>query len=513
MQSNLEKQRIENYYKAQKLIKGLNAISMNERSLFDYTKCLQYLRKSIPYRDSTELFSKYQEEIITFIQQLGFDDNDYNLEDLKDALDCIEAEDLKDIANQCFQDKLQKLYQYAMQLDSNFDKKEATDVDIDDMYYLFENLSSFQNVDEYLTKYKTLQEERKQEEIEYQYQNAVSVINYDDKEIKKILAQKKYYILEVRANEQINILNKIPKSYKKTREYLSEAEFIVASSKYSKEVHHKKNIRKVALSIIIFIIVAIASTIGIVQFTKNKKYQNALQLYESMNYREAKKALLDCKGYKDTDELYDKIKYYDLQKGDIICIGCSAPTSMFWETGFKKRFKTKIEWLVLDIVDDKALLISVDVLGFYQYKLGNESYFKDDEEARFKEWFNEVERSHFLRTTTLESDGKTDHEVNFFALTLEQYTKYANDEVLSDKVKHSQLLPHNSAFLKAYDKEDYTGMNLYRDIWYLATYSEEDKNKIGCVKTADGKVGYESTNQYNGFYVGIRPAVYVQIDK
>lgn len=512
MQSDLEKQRIENYYRTQKIIKNINSTSKNGKVLFDYVDCLKFLKEAIPYRDSKELYYKYQEEIITFIEELGIDDNEYSLEEFKDALDCVEDERLIDIAKQCYNNKLQALCQYAIQLDSKLDIENASNDDIDKIYCLFENLSSFKDVNKYVKKYKELQDKRNQQELEYQYQNAALILNYEDKNTKKILAQKKYYLLEAKARQQLEILNKLPKNYKKTKEYIDEAEFIVASSKYSKELNKKKKTRKAILTLLLFIVAAIATIIGVVQFTKNNRYQNAVRLYEEMNYREAKKALLECKGYKDSKELYDKIKYFDLQKGDIIHIGRTEDTSNFWETGFRKKYRTDIEWLVLDVVEDEALLISVDVLGFYRYALGNELYFKDDEELRFKSWFNENEQNHFLLTSTLEKDGETSNEVNFFALTLEQYTQYANDEALGEKVKNSKLLPHNSAFLKAYDKEDYTGMNLYRDIWYLATYSEEDKHKIACVKIADGKVGYESTNQYRGFYVGIRPAVYVKID-
>lgn len=190
MQSNLEKQRIENYYKAQKIIKNLNATSMSERSLLDYTDCIIFLKKAIPYRDSQELFSKYQEEIITFIKELGIDDNDYTLEEFKDALDCVEDDQLVDVAKQCFQYRLQTLYQYALQLDKNFDIENASDTDIEHISCLFENLSSFEDVDMYLEKYNRLQDERKQKEIEEQYQKAISILNYEDSKIKKICAQK-----------------------------------------------------------------------------------------------------------------------------------------------------------------------------------------------------------------------------------------------------------------------------------------------------------------------------------
>ena len=117
----------------------------------------------------------------------------------------------------------------------------------------------------------------------------------------------------------------------------------------------KKRRLKIVISIasVITVIILIAITLSML---KKSKYDSALNAYKSGNYTEAKRIFGTLKDYKDSKIYYFKSSVASAEKGNTITFGA------FEQDNDTSNGKEPIEWTVLDVKDDKILVISKYVL-------------------------------------------------------------------------------------------------------------------------------------------------------
>ena len=100
----------------------------------------------------------------------------------------------------------------------------------------------------------------------------------------------------------------------------------------------------------------------------NKKYNDAIKLMEKSKYSDAQEIFQQLDGYKDSLEKIEecqknkfKEKIKNASVGDTITLG------KYEQDNIQSNGKEDIEWIVLDIKDNKALVISKYALDYKKY--------------------------------------------------------------------------------------------------------------------------------------------------
>ena len=204
----------------------------------------------------------------------------------------------------------------------------------------------------------------------------------------------------------------------------------------------EKRNKKIALitTPIVAVIVAVVILLTTV-IVPNSKYNNAIALLESGNILEAYEALVALNGYKDSSEkaasIFDKykdekLKINNVTKGDYLYFG------MYEQDNNASNGKEDIEWLVLEIKDGKALVISKYALDCKRY---NESYTDVTwETSSLRSWLNNDfivaafsnKEQAMLAKTTVNSDENKKYNTNpgnitqdkVFLLSIQEAQKY-----------------------------------------------------------------------------------------
>ena len=119
----------------------------------------------------------------------------------------------------------------------------------------------------------------------------------------------------------------------------------------------------IVCAIIAFIIVLNAVIIP------NNKYNDAIALMDAGNIVEAYEALISLDGYKDSadkaNSIYDRYKLKTAKVGDYVFFGT------YEQDNNTSNGKEDIEWLVLEVKDGKALVVSKYALDCKQYNTSN----------------------------------------------------------------------------------------------------------------------------------------------
>lgn len=298
----------------------------------------------------------------------------------------------------------------------------------------------------------------------------------------------------------------------------------------------RKKILLVAISILIlFGIISIPVSRYLV---KAHQYRLGIQYVEEKNYQLAREAFLKAKNYQDAPTKYQEIQFKGLEIGNVIEVGqmnegyALLPMDGRW----KKKYKEKLSWTVLDVKDGSALILSntniaytelvnYDNLwrrkGSYRYEEYGETLF--DDETIFCEWFTDSERKHFIETDFSAdfAEGKITcpASVYFFPLSSSEYQLYASQSLLSSALKNIKNPKYFKAIVSEWHEQNATesyGPDFYRG------YFGEEAWFVRDIKT-DGTVDIISNNggdiidsikptDYNNPVAGYRPAIWVKID-
>lgn len=242
------------------------------------------------------------------------------------------------------------------------------------------------------------------------------------------------------------------------------------------------------------------------------------------------------------------IKYNNLKEGDSITIG------YYEQDGNSMNGLEKIEWEVINVEDNRALLISKNVLDFVPYHnidpdeeielnwsncsirewMNNEFYenaFSNDE----KELITETNLSNPVNSFSDEAAISENTTDKIFALSVEEIRNYYDFVTWDDYAQYgcsvSLITPAttfakqegvNTYIITEQDYEDWAKDEGYPEEvvgkeaadWWLRTSGSN--SLYGCSVSFDGMAGdgwYYEIESGIGDHVGIRPAMYIQIQK
>ena len=233
-------------------------------------------------------------------------------------------------------------------------------------------------------------------------------------------------------------------------------------------------------------ILIIASVFLFNAYTINKK-EETLQLGKDYisegKFSEARETLQDLK-LKEAKELYSSIRYKDIKVGEIIYNG------YYDDNDARSVSEDGVKFVCLDVVNGKALLISLDVIRL------SEQYSGVLEEEVYT-------RNYGFNTDNLETVTIGKKQSKFFMLSKAQYDQYVTNEELDDYLKKTKVSSIAKEQKEDVDSDTYKWTMPYIDIWLLNDFSGD--NKIGTINVKTGEFKYQSNYKVYG---GIRLCYY-----
>lgn len=248
---------------------------------------------------------------------------------------------------------------------------------------------------------------------------------------------------------------------------------------------------------------------------KQCKYLYAVELEESGNIVEAYETLIALGGYEDSadraSEIYEKYKNEKLKvakAGDYIFFGTYEQDN---DTSNGKEY---IEWLVLEMEDGKALLVSKYALDCQPY---NTSYTNVTwETCSLRKWLNEmfilnafgVEEQSQIQSTSVSADKNPEYSTDpgnsttdkMFLLSITEVKKYFS----SDEDRKCEATDYAIAQGASYSREKKPTC-----CWWLRSPGfnqlvAEDVYGEGFVSNGGNAVDYDN--------VGVRPAMWINLE-
>ena len=190
-------------------------------------------------------------------------------------------------------------------------------------------------------------------------------------------------------NKAAEIFAKIPgwrDADARIEECKQKAAELKAEEKRAEKQKKKKFV--IVAGVIVTVIVAIISANSISDSIQNKKtYNSAVELMDAGKYIEAYEALIALEDYKDSAEKANSIyTEYKMDKLKIANVGDYVFFGAYEQDNNTSNGKEDVEWLVLDVKDGKALVISKYALDRQQY---NTSYTDVTwETCTLRKWLN-----------------------------------------------------------------------------------------------------------------------------
>ena len=233
-------------------------------------------------------------------------------------------------------------------------------------------------------------------------------------------------------------------------------------------------------------VVIIASVFLFNVYTINKKeelLQKGKDYISEGKFSEARETLEDLK-LKEAKELYASIRYKDIKVGEIIYNG------YYDDNDARSVSEDGVKFICLDVVGDKALLISLDVI-----RLSEQFNGVLDEEVYTRNYGFDVEN---LKMTTIGNK-----QSKFFMLSKAQYDKYVQNEDLAGYLKKTKVSKIAKEQKEDVDNDTYKWTSPNIDVWLLNDFPGD--SKIGTINVKTGQFAYKS---YYKLYGGIRLCYY-----
>lgn len=206
-----------------------------------------------------------------------------------------------------------------------------------------------------------------------------------------------------------------------------------------------------------------------------------------------------------------------LEKGSVVSFGT-------WEQDAESdNGPEALAWIVLEVQEDKALLLARDILGPAAYHDRYEATVWEDCTLRhwlndtfYKEAFSDEERGRILTVSNenpdnpgMESHGCGITQDQVFLLRMEEYSACMRTE--EDRFVTGSASPTKYAKLMHLETDDETGENPGKACWWLRTsgadqYAAVFVDRDGSIHAAGAQVSHTA-------YCGFRPAVWVKLIK
>ena len=241
-------------------------------------------------------------------------------------------------------------------------------------------------------------------------------------------------------------------------------------------------------------------------------YNNAITLMDSGNITDAYNILIELNGYKDSAEKANSIyTRYMMEKIKTAKVGDYVFFGTYEQDNKTSNGKENIEWLVLDVVDGKALLISKYALASEKYN--NTSTDVTWENCTLRTWLNydfinsafSDEEKTKISTVTVSAHKNPDYKIN-------------PGNPTQDKVFLLSIIEANRYFTSNEKREckatacaetrAYINSSNGNCFWRLRTPGT--RGNVAIVMS-DGSVSYRG-NAANYDYAAIRPAMWIDLN-
>ena len=308
------------------------------------------------------------------------------------------------------------------------------------------------------------------------------------------------------ADEQIEICKQKIEEIKEEAKRKAEAERIAMKKSAERS---KKALAVITIVVCVCVAMSILWT-NVLQ--PMVKYNDAIALMNAGNIVEAYEALVALDGYKDStdkaDSIYDKYKVEKLKiakAGDYVFFGA------YEQDNNTSNGKEDIEWLVLEVKDGKALVISKYALDCKQYNTSNTDV--TWETCTLRKWlnndfinaaFSSYEKA-MIPTVTVSADKNPDYNTNPGNATQDQVfllsDKEANKYFSSDSARQCEP----TDFAVANGAWESNGVNC---LWWLRSPGGS-QNCAACVYI-DGAIR-EYGNTVSLGNDAVRPALWIDL--
>ena len=258
----------------------------------------------------------------------------------------------------------------------------------------------------------------------------------------------------------------------------------------------------------------------------SSKYNSAMKLYNAGEYSKAA-ATFGTISYKDSEKKADECLFLS-QKSRLVDIeiGQTIKFGSYEQDNNTKNGKEEIEWQVLAVENNKALLISKYALDCQQYN--SDSNDVTWTSCTLRKWLNDAflnsafgtQHQELIVASTVSADKNPKYETDsgndttdkVFLLSIVEAEKYFSD----DDARECVLTEYSKAIRNENKKKNSNVYNVWDRLlnknnnstwWYLRSPGSA-QNLITSVN-GNGSINYDGGNSYVG---GVRPAIWVSTD-
>ena len=241
---------------------------------------------------------------------------------------------------------------------------------------------------------------------------------------------------------------------------------------------------------------------------KDCKYERALASMQVGKYTEALSLFEELGGYKDSAKQAETVRLQMMLKS--IKVGECINFGVYEQDNDKTNGKEKIEWIVLDITEGKALVISKYALDVQQY---NTTYTDVAwETCTLREWLNNsfissafsTEERSLIPTMTVLADNKSSYsnpenntKDKVFLLNVAECRKYFSSDQ-ARKCKPTDAIA-NKAAINALNGTCY---------WWLRSHGNSHHNDLYAVDSYGSPVSGDIYHHY----IAVRPALWIDLN-
>lgn len=247
----------------------------------------------------------------------------------------------------------------------------------------------------------------------------------------------------------------------------------------------------------------------------NSKYKAALELYDAGNSDEAYSIFQELGNYKDSAEKAGNIKVIKIkEKLKNANVGSYVTFGAYEQDNNISNGKEDVEWLVLEVKDGKALVVSKYALDCKQYNTSNTAV--TWETCTLRKWlnndfinaaFSSYEKA-MIPTVTVSADKNPEYSTNpgnatqdqVFLLSITEANKYFG----SDSAR--QCKPTDYAFANGAYVNSSNG-----NCWWWLRSPGDYQNTTAALVFGDGDVFEYGCGVYNGTSV-VRPALWISLE-
>ena len=246
----------------------------------------------------------------------------------------------------------------------------------------------------------------------------------------------------------------------------------------------------------------------------NRKYNDAIALMDAGNIVEAYEALIALDGYKDSadkaNSIYDQ---YKVEKLKVAKVGDYVFFGAYEQDNNTSTGKEDIEWLVLEVKDGKALVISKYALDCQQYNTSSTAV--TWETCTLRKWLNSnflgsaftAEEKAMIPTVTVSADKNPEYSTNpgnatqdqVFLLSITEANKYFSSDS-ARQCKPTEYAVAGGAYVNSSNG----------NCWWWLRSPGLDRNYAAYVDIG-ADVDVYGDYVYNVFYA-VRPALWINLN-